>query len=187
MPSTRPFHERIPPEHQDLFGIRTDTPYTESERKYSAAVQTCFQELLEGKRQQIVLLRRFHDDHDRLEVLSAPPGVDRADLRLAMVERLLISVIAFVRDVSPGGPVFQREEADMLVETQPFATKYPHIIIERLDAFSRDGRKPLFTEWRLRRTQNQRMETRINRWLDAANLVLSLVKDVRNLALRNPK
>ena len=103
-------------------------------------------------------------------------SIDRAGLRMPVVERLLIAVISFVRDVSPGGPIFQCERDGCLIETQQFSTKYPHMVIERLDAYTTDGRTPLFTEWRLRRTQNQRHETRINRWLDAANLALSIVE-----------
>jgi hypothetical protein len=173
------FEERIPAEHRDLFGIRTETPYTEAERRYSAAVQARLEELLEGRRQQIVFLRRHHQGGERIEVLPPPAGIDREELRLPMVERILICTISFVRDVSPGGPVFQRVEAGQVVETQPFSTKYPHIIIERTDTFSREERQPLFTEWRLRRTQNQKMETQINRWLDAANLALSVIKGLR--------
>jgi hypothetical protein len=173
------FDERIPPEHRDLFGIRTDTPYTEGERRYSRAVQMCLEELLRGQRQQIILLRRYYGGRERIDVMRAPPDVDREELRLPVVERLLMSIISFVRDVSPGGPVFQYRERDQLVEVQPFSTKYPHIIIERVDTFGGDDRVPLFTEWRLRRTQNQRMETQINRWLDGVNLAFSFLKGLR--------
>jgi hypothetical protein len=174
-----PAYERIPPEHQDLFGVRTDTPYTPAERQYSAAVQQTVQELLEGKRQQIVLLRRWPGDGERISVMPAPRGIDRDRLRLAMVERILISTLSFLRHVSPGGPVFQRETRDQLIETQQFSTRYPHIIIERVDAFDRKTREPLFTEWCVRRVQNQRAETCFNRWLDAANLALNIFKAVR--------
>jgi hypothetical protein len=170
----------IPDDHEDLLGIRTDTPYTEAERSYSAAVQSCLEVLLEGRRQQLVLLRRYHQPPQRLEVMPAPLHVDRAQLRLPMVERILVSTLAFVRDVSPGGCVFQALDGDQLVETQHFSTKYPHIVIERVDAFDHRTRIPLYTEWRLRRLQNQRAETQLNRWLDAANLALSVVKALRN-------
>ncbi|MFN3648585.1 MAG: hypothetical protein ACK47B_03305 [Armatimonadota bacterium] len=175
--------DHLPLEHQDLLGVRTDTPYTEAERLYSASVQAALEELLQGRRHRIVLLRRHHAASGRaeqVEVLPAPAGVDRRGLRRPMVERILVSTIAFVRDISPGGPVFQREAGDHLLETQHFSTKYPHIIIERLDAFHRRHRTPEFTEWRLCRTQNQRAETQINRWLDAANLALSFVDTLRS-------
>lgn len=171
-------HNPVPAEHQDLFGVRTDTPYTGAEREYSAALQNCLEELLEGRRSEMVLLRRHHGARPRIEVPPAPPAIDRTELRGRVVERLLVATISFVRDVSPGGPVFQREVDGRIVETQHFSTKYPHINIERLDAFEADTRFPLFTEWRLRRTQNHRQEFQINRWLDAANLTISLVKSL---------
>src|SRR5262245_47894190 len=170
---------KVPPEHHDLFGPRTDTPYTEAEREYSMAIHLRLEELLAGTRQRMVLLRRYHDGSARLTVMRASREIDRAGLRLDMAERLLMDPISFVRDISPGGPVFQAVRRDQLVETQHFATKYPHIVIERQDIFRIEDRSPLYTEWRLRRTQNQRAETQINRWLDAANLGLSLLKSLR--------
>jgi len=37
---------------------------------------------------------------------------------------------------------------------------------------------PIYTEWRLRRTQNQKAETHINRWLDATNLGISVLRSL---------
>ncbi|HEX5324926.1 MAG TPA: hypothetical protein VFW40_14155 [Capsulimonadaceae bacterium] len=170
--------ERVPHGHRDLFGPRSETPYTEAERVYSEAVQAALEDLLAGSRQQIVLLRRFYDGPARIGVMPAPAGVDRGELRLATVEEILMRTLLFMRDVSPGGPVFQREAEGFLIETQQFSTKYPHIVIERVDAFHKEGRSPEFTEWRLRRTQNQKAETQINRWLDIANLGLSVLKSI---------
>jgi hypothetical protein len=170
---------RIPPDQWDLLGVRTDTPYTEAERQYSAAVQENLEELLQGRRARLPLMRRYHEDPPRIDVLRAPGNINRAELRLLMVERILVSTIAFIRDISPGGCVFQCVEDGQLLETQHFTTKYPHIIIERVDAFAEPSRMPLYTEWRLRRVQNQRAETQINRWLDAANLALSAFKTFR--------
>jgi len=168
----------VPDEQWDLFGPRTDTPYNPAEREYSTTVQGALEDLLAGTTQRIVLLRRYHGDPPRVMVMRAPAGVDRSQLRVSMVERILISTISFVRDVSPGGPVFQRQDGDRLIETQQFSTKYPHIIIERIDTFRLEDRQPLFTEWRLRRTQNQKAETKINRLLDAANLGISIVRSL---------
>jgi len=170
--------ERVPHGHRDLFGPRTEMPYTPAERIYSEAVQAALEDLLAGSREQIVLLRRFYGGPQRIAVMTAPADVDRSELRLATVEEILLRTILFMRDVSPGGPVFQREADDFLLETQQFSTKYPHIVIERVDAFHKEGRSPEFTEWRLRRTQNQKAETQINRWLDIANLGLSVLKSV---------
>ena len=168
----------VPDEQWDLFGPRTDTPYTAAERGYSTAVQCSLEALLAGTTQRLTLLRRYYGEPVRVMVMRAPAGVDRSDLRVTMVERIVISTISFIRDVSPGGPVFQRQVKDRIIETQQFSTKYPHIVIERIDSFTARDRVPIFTEWRLRRTQNQKAETRINRWLDAANLGLSVIRSL---------
>jgi hypothetical protein len=167
---------------QDLFATRTKVSYTQAERRYSAAIQSSITDLLEGRLNRLLLLRRYHDDPDRVAVMRGPRGVDPENLRMPVVEEMLTSTLAFVRDETPGGPVCQREEGDHLLETQQFSTRYPHIIIERLDAFSKKDQRPLFSEWRLRRIQNQRAETQINRWLDAATLGLTLFRAFRGSA-----
>jgi hypothetical protein len=163
----------------DLLGARRGADYTEAERKYSASVRAHLEELLQGRQRQMVLLRRDHRAPDRLAAMPAPAGVDRRHLRREVVEQILIATLAFVRDTADGGAIFQALRGDRLIETQHFATRYPHIVIERVDAFNPADRAPLATEWRLRRVQNQRAETHFNRWLDAANLALSAFKTLR--------
>jgi hypothetical protein len=166
----------LPSAHQDLLGVRTDTPYTPAERQYSVAVQRRLEEQLAGKRQQLFLLRRYHQSPGTIATMPAPPGVNRAGLRTKTVERMLVATLSFIRDVSPGGCVVQCSRDGQLIETQQFSTKYPHILIERVDVFEEPSRAPFSTEWRLRRIQNQRAETQINRWLDAAGLAFNVAK-----------
>ena len=173
MPPVASLSER----HNDLFGLRLDTPYTSAERQYSQMVQERLEQLLHATGRQIILMRRYHEG-DKLAMLPATANVDRCGLRREMVERILCATLEFVRDGSPGGPIFQRETREGLAETQMFGTRYPHIVVERVDAFTEAGRTPVYTEWRLRRTQNQKAETHVNRWLDAANLGINLVKAV---------
>lgn len=158
-----------------LFGLRDDTEYTPEECQYSQMVQHRLEQLLDATCRQLAVMRSYHED-GRLALLSAAPDVDRAGLRREVVEGLLCSMLAFVHDGSPGGPVFQRATRDGLAETQLFGTRYPHIVIERLDVYDRSDRTPLYTEWRLRRTQNQKAETRVNRWLNVADIGMSLAK-----------
>src|SRR5437762_92692 len=117
---------------QDLFAARPNVSYMRAERRYSAAIQSSVNDLLEGRLNRLLLLRRCHDDADRVAVMRGPRGVDPAELRMAVVEQMLTSTLAFVRDEAPGGPVCQREEGEQLIETQQFSTRYPHIIIERV-------------------------------------------------------
>lgn len=167
----------LPVRQSELFAVRREMPYTPAERKYSQMVQDTLQDLLEATSREVVLMRRYHHD-DRLAMLPAGKGVDRSGLRRVMVERILSATLEFVRDASPGGPIFQRETRSGLTETQLFGTRYPHIVIEREDAYSQADSEPIYTEWRLRRTQNQKAETHMNRWLDAADLGVNLVKAV---------
>ena len=50
---------------------------------------------------------------------------------------------------------------------------------ERRRACDEHASEPLFSEWRLRRVQNQRAQVQINRLLDAANLAFEFVRLVR--------
>ena len=163
---------------QDLFAARPNVSYSRAERRYSAAIQSSVNDLLEGRLNRLLLLRRIHDDADRVAVMRGPRDVDPAELRMPVVEAMLTSTLAFVRDEALGA-VCQREEGEQLIETQQFSTRYPHIIIERVDAFSTKDHHPVFTECALRRIQNQRAETQINRWLDAATLGNTLFKAFR--------
>src|SRR5438874_1486497 len=119
---------------QDLFAARENVSYTRAERRYSAAIQANINDLLEGRMNRLLLLRRYHDDGDRVAVMRGPRDIDPDNLRMPVVEQMLTSTLAFVRDDAPGGPVCQQEEREQLIETQQFSTRYPHIIIERLDA-----------------------------------------------------
>jgi hypothetical protein len=157
----------------DLLGERRSADYTRAEREYSALVHLRLREILEGGRPELLLLRRYADDPARLGMLGAPRHLDRSQLRLPVVERILVSTLTFLRAASPGGPVLQQANGRALVETQQFATRHPHIVIERRDFFDAEDRACLHTEWWLRRTQNQRSETRLNRLLDTANLAVS--------------
>src|SRR5262245_34162559 len=71
----------LPTRQDDLLGARRGAPYTDAERKYSAAVRACLEEILQGRRRQMVLLRRDYCAPDRLAVMPPPPGVDRRGLR----------------------------------------------------------------------------------------------------------
>lgn len=164
--------------HHDLFAVRGGTPYTPAERAYSHMVQSRLEQLLQAECRELVLLRRYHDGSDRISVLTSKTGMQKSGLRREMVERILTATLGFVRDGSAGGPISQSETREGVLETQFFGTRYPHIVIERVDAFSNGALEPLYTEWRLRRTQNQKAETQINRWMDAAGLGMNVLKAV---------
>jgi hypothetical protein len=76
--------------------------------------------------------------------------------------------------------VSQTVEADgSILEQQRFSTKYPHVLIERLDRYVGDDPEPVETRWSLHRVQNQRRQVEINRVIDVANLAFDLFRTVR--------
>ena len=163
-----------------LTASRPRAVYNEAERQFSQVLQQRLQDVLQGKRDRLPLLRRYPQDPDRLGVMETPPPLVRQDLRLAVVERMLWDTINFVRLKASGGPIAQQTNSDgSVTESQTFPTKFPHMVLERTDCYAGDAAEPVETTWTLQRLQNQRTQTQINRLLDAANLLFELVRVVR--------
>lgn len=159
---------------------RPRAEYNAAEQAFSRILQARLQQLLEGKCNTLELLRRYPAQPDRLGVMVTPAGVPRDELRLPVVEELLWQTIDFVCSASAGGPISQETDPDGgLYEYQVFSTKYPHIVVERIDHYDGDGSDPIDMTWRLRRVQNQRTQTQLNRLLDTANLVWDIVRSLR--------
>jgi hypothetical protein len=66
-----------------------------------------------------------------------------------------------------------------VTELQLFSTRFPHIVVARTDRYLDGGVEPQEITWCLRRVQNQRASTRVNRFLDAANLAFEVLRMVR--------
>lgn len=163
-----------------LTRIHARAPYNAAEQQFSVILQERLQELLEGKRNDLVLLRRYPRDPERLGVMMTPPDVVRHELRLRIVEEMTWRAVAFLCAGENGGPVSQDLDADGNVfERQIFATRFPHIVMARTDRFSPEGSEPESVTWCLQRVQNQRQQTQLNRLLDAANLGLEVMKLIR--------
>lgn len=163
-----------------LTGARRRARYNPAEQRFSVALQGQLQEILQGRRDHVSLLRRYPRDPDRLGVPVALLDGERAALRLAVVDGLVWDALNFVRLKAAGGPVAQQALANGgVLETQTFPTKFPHIVIERADRYAADDDEPLEITWGLRRLQNQRTQTQLNRLLDAANLAFELLRVVR--------
>lgn len=163
-----------------LLGIRKRADYNEDERWFSRILQERLQDLLQARRNRLDVLRRYPGQPDRLGVMATPPGLQRDQLRLPIVEDMVWQTISFVRSDESAGPVAQYETADHgVVEVQTFPTKYPHIIIERTDRYAGSESEPIDISLSLRRVQNQRQQTQLNRVLDAASLVFDLLRVVR--------
>ncbi len=178
--ATAPLAERghhLHHHEEGLLGLRRSAHYNEAEQRYSTLLYRRIEELLKGQRNSLLMLRRYPQEANRLGAMSTPPDVDRSALRIPIVEKMAMDALVFLSEHSTGGPVAQEPGEDgQVVETRKFPTKFPHIIIERVDVFRNGSRRPESIEWCARRVQNQRTSTRINRMLDAANLGVDVVK-----------
>jgi hypothetical protein len=174
--------ERQPATHlhfdeEGLLNVRTAAGYNEAEQQYSTLLYRRIEQLLKGERNKLLLLRRYPLERNRLGIMPTPDDLARDSLRITVVEKMAMDALVFLSEGSAGGPVAQeRGDRGELQETRQFPTKYPHIIIERVDLFAENGGSTVSIEWSARRVQNQRVSTRINRMLDAANLGIDVAK-----------
>src|SRR5258708_3728856 len=88
-----------------LFAFREASSYNAGKREFSGLVGGGLKRLLRGDLNRLALLRRYHQQPDRLAAPVPPHGVDRAALRIPVVEELLIRVLVFLQTGMPGGPI----------------------------------------------------------------------------------
>jgi hypothetical protein len=169
----------IPRPRGDLFAVREACSYNDAEREFSLFLERKLEKLLKGELNHLPLMRRYYQERDRLGAPMPPRGMDRAALRLDVVEDLLVRVLTFLQTGMPGGPIAQETVNRHLTERQLHTTRFPHILIERIDTFEAGSGLPLETEWVVRRAQNQHVDTRINRFLDLANLGFEFFRAAR--------
>lgn len=163
-----------------LMSVRERSDYNAAERWFSRILQDRLQDVLQAKRNRLELLRRYSGRTDRLGIMATPPGLPRDQLRLSVVEDMLVRAIDFVRSDSLGGPISQVTGPDgSYLEIQSFPTKFPHIIIQRADRFQGDSPFPVDTSWSLLRVQNQRQQTQVNRLFDVADLVFTMLRMIQ--------
>jgi hypothetical protein len=159
-----------------LLAVHRPVRYREAEQRFSTTLQRRLDELLRGERNRLMLLRKYPAEPHRIGVMNTV-GVDTSSLRVRIVERLIRDALLFLHADPHGGPCVQVHGDDgSLVETRKFTTKFPHIVIERIDVFDAETGDTRHIQWSAMRMQNQRAATRINRMLDAANLGLDVVK-----------
>jgi hypothetical protein len=172
--------ESMPWSGSELFQSRAAAAYTPSEQTFSMVIQRRLEALLRGDMNTLPLLRRYHREPNRLGVPRTPDRIDRRELRLPVVEEIVTALLQFLHagTGAAGGPIAQSREEERLVERQTFTTRFPHIVIERIDRYDPESRDLLETEWVVKRFQNQRADVRLNRSLDAANLGIELIKMV---------
>ena len=160
-----------------LMAARKPCHYTQAEQQFSSLLQKRLDELLRGERNGLMLLRRYPNEPGRRGIMATDGVLDPRDLRLPIVERMICNSLLFLHADPHGGPTSQRSDGNgLLIESQKFTTKFPHIVIERVDVYDATTEEPIQIQWCASRLQNQRAATRINRMLDAANLSIDVAK-----------
>ena len=163
----------------DLFAPRDASNYNTSEQEYSRYVGDQLEKLLKGDLNCLALMRRYHQDPGLLGAPLPKNGLDPLSLRVPVIEDVLSRVLVFLQTGMPGGPVVQEPDNGRLVERQLHTTRFPHIVIERIDSFDPGSGTALETEWIVKRMQNQHSATRISRMMDIANLGLEFFRASR--------
>src|SRR5262249_50309972 len=142
-----------------LTSIRARTTYSTAERDFALLLKQRLDDLLTGKRDRLEILRKYPNEAGRLGVIAAPEGFALDRPRLHILERLTWDALHFVDVDAHGGPIAQIVDADGAVtEVQTFPTRYPHIVIERVDRFG-EGSEPDSITWCLYRVQNPPIQT----------------------------
>lgn len=160
-----------------MMGMRQRQNYNDAERWFSRVLQQRLDDVLEAQRDTLQVVRIYPAQPNRLGIMPTPADFPREKLRLSVVRELVFRTIDFVRSDEKGGPVSQSVAPDgTIYEVQAFTTKYPHIVIERTDRFVGDEVAPVEITWSLRRVQNQRRQTELNRIIDAAGLFVDVIR-----------
>ena len=159
-----------------LLAVHRPVRYSPAEQRFSTALQQRLDELLRGERNALMLLRKYPAQPHRIGVMNTP-SVNPSELRVKVVERLIRDALLFLHADPHGGPCAQSHDTDgNLVEMRKYTTKFPHIVIERIDVFDPATGDTRHIQWVAMRVQNARNALRVNRMLDAANLGLDVVK-----------
>ena len=159
-----------------LLAVHRPVRFSPAEQRFSSALQQRLDELLRGERNSLMLLRKYPAQPQRIGVMNTPT-VNPSELRVKVVERLIRDALLFLHADPHGGPCAQSHNGDgSLVETRKYTTKFPHIVIQRVDVFDEQTGDTRSIQWVAMRVQNSRAAMRINRMLDAANLGLDVVK-----------
>jgi hypothetical protein len=176
-----PAHDHVPSVHYDdegLLGIRAASAYNATEQQYSMLLYSRIEQLLKGERNDLLVLRKYPREPHRLGAMPTPNGLDRSALRIDRVERMSTDVLVFLSARGPGGPVGQQLDREgRLSEIRKYPTRFPHIIIERVDVYGdTDHALPESIQWFARRVQNHRRNLRLNNMLDVASLGFDVAK-----------
>lgn len=149
--------------------------YNHQERWLSAHVEREIDCLILGRRAGLILLRLYPRDGDPDSSAVALHGHSASEVRPEMAARMASDALNFFGPLH-GGIVVQEDHDDVILQGRRFTTAYPHIHLERLDAYDAATSDPILVSWRAHRIQNLRRETRTNRMIDITLLALEIGK-----------
>jgi hypothetical protein len=176
--------------------LRSQPPadYTDDERRLSAHVEHAVDRMILGRCDDLVLLKLYPiASHTPVGVDGeAGTGADGTHVALhglypdgvrpETAARLAAETLNFFGPLH-GGILVQEYHDDILVQGRRYTCAYPHITLERYDAYDAPTSDPLLISWRARRIQNLRRETRTNRTIDVALLSLEIAKSLFSVFL----
>lgn len=90
--------------HEMLLGRRSPRAFNNDERMFSVYLRRSLDELLQGDRNDLLLLRVYPDAPDRIGVMATPRTIDRVALRPDVVRPLIEDALGFLYHGTPGGP-----------------------------------------------------------------------------------
>jgi hypothetical protein len=190
----------------DVFRSEPPASYNRDEQRLSILVQGELDRMIMGGRNQLVLLKLYPQRDDvpagtlpgthqsqQLQANEAStarpalqadwPTVDARAVRQATAVQIAADAISFFGSLH-GGVLTQVTYPDVIVQGRRFTTAYPHINLERYNVYDAQTNEPVLGAWRARRIQNQRRETRTNRMIDIALLVLEVSQAIFPRLLR---
>jgi hypothetical protein len=161
----------------DLIRSQPLVRYNDQERRLSAHVEHEIDCLILGRRDSLVLLKLYPRPTDDDVAALVPTGIGQDGVRAEIATRIASEALNFFGPLH-GGIVVQEVHDDVILQGRRYTSAYPHITLERYDAYDAATSDPLVSEWRARRIQNLRRETRTNRMIDVTLLVLEIGKSV---------
>ncbi len=167
----------------DVLSVQPRIPYTPDEQRLSVLVQQEIDRLMDGRLDDLVLLKLYPLRADGPTIRAAWFGAHAGMIRREVAMRMAADVLGFFGPLH-GGLITQSPTDDLIVQESTFSTAYPHVQLERYDVYDAGTSEPLLGAWRARRIQNQRRETRTNRMIDSALLALEIGKSLFPLLLR---
>lgn len=137
-----------PRANRALTAVRNRVAYSTAEQELSLLLREYLNDVLTGRRQRLPLLRKYPGDPTRIGIIPTRDGMPRGAAELSHLEQLTWDALRFLQVGAVGGPIAQHAARDGgTLEIQTFPTRYPMIVVERVDHFPCDVGEPDAITW----------------------------------------